>query len=161
LYGFVHHAAAFRHLPQNTRLYLVKRVLGPCGAWWLKDRFGERVPVLAGRHLTGADTHGDGVTLTTRAADGRTRTVETDHVMAATGYRVHLEALDFLSPELRAGLARTGGFPRLDKDFASTVPGLYFTGLPAAASFGPVLRFVCGTTFASPRLAAAVAAQHA
>ncbi|MGA5503954.1 hypothetical protein [Streptomyces umbrinus] len=84
--------------------------------------------------------------------------IEADHIMAATGYRVHLEALGFLSPELRAGLARTGGFPHLGADFGSTVPGLYFTGLPAAGAFGPVQRFVCVTTFASPRLAAAAAA---
>ncbi|MEV4038587.1 hypothetical protein [Streptomyces umbrinus] len=83
--------------------------------------------------------------------------IEADHIMAATGYRVHLEA-GFLSPELRAGLARTGGFPHLGADFGSTVSGLYFTGLPAAGAFGPVQRFVCVTTFASPRLAAAAAA---
>ncbi|UUU37447.1 hypothetical protein JIX56_41730 [Streptomyces sp. CA-210063] len=37
----------------------------------------------------------------------------------------------------------------------------YFTGLPAVGSFGPVLRFVCGTRFASPRLAAAASAHYA
>jgi hypothetical protein len=38
------------------------------------------------------------------------------------------------------------------------VPGLYFTGLPAAATFGPLMR-VCGTWFASPRVAGAVVSQ--
>lgn len=66
--------------------------------------------------------------------------------------------LDALSPSLRAGLARTGGFPRLDGGLGSSVPGLFFTGLPAAATLGPVVRFVAGTGVASPRLAAAVAA---
>jgi hypothetical protein len=37
------------------------------------------------------------------------------------------------------------------------VPGLYFTGLSAAATFGPSMRFVCGTEFASPTIAGAIA----
>jgi hypothetical protein len=42
----------------------------------------------------------------------------------------------------------------------SSVPGLYFTGLPSAASYGPVMRFVCGTEFASPRLVKHLATAH-
>jgi len=158
LHVVVHHARAFRHLPPTTRLRLVKQVLGPCGAWWLKDRFDGRVPVLARRRIANAAADQDGITLTTTTPEGRTHLIEADHIMAATGYRVHLEALGFLSPELRAGLARAGGFPCLGADFGSTVPGLYFTGLPAAGSFGPLQRFVCGTTYASPRLATAASA---
>jgi hypothetical protein len=81
-----------------------------------------------------------------------------DHVVAATGYRVDLRALGFLAPETRAVLASVGGAPRLDATLQSSARGLYFTGLPAAATFGPVLRFVCGTEFAAPRVARAVAA---
>ena len=39
------------------------------------------------------------------------------------------------------------------------MPGLYFVGFPAAGAFGPLMRFVCGTTFAAPRAAAGVAAK--
>jgi cation diffusion facilitator CzcD-associated flavoprotein CzcO len=158
LYGFVNHAAAFRHLPAAARLRLVKEVLGPCGAWWLRPRVEHRVPVLAVRRITKAVVGDNGVEVSAVDRNGASYQVETDHVMAGTGYRVHLEALDFLSPELRADLRRTGGFPHLDAGLSSSVPGLHFTGLPAAGTFGPVLRFVCGTRFASPRLAAAVAA---
>ncbi|WP_069886842.1 FAD-dependent oxidoreductase [Streptomyces luteocolor] len=159
LYGFSRHAAAYRYLPGPTRLRLVERVLGPCGAWWLKERFTDEVPVLTRTRITGAEAYGDGATLHTTTADGRTHTVEADHVLAATGYRVDLEALGFLSPELRAGVATAGGFPVLDKGFGSSVRGLHFTGLPAAATFGPLMRFVCGTRFASPRLTSSVAAR--
>ena len=72
---------------------------------------------------------------------------------------VRLDALDFLAPELRAELTRTAGFPHLDAGLQSSVPGLYFTGIRAAATFGPVLRFTCGTEFAAPRPAAALAAR--
>ncbi|WP_328828863.1 NAD(P)-binding domain-containing protein [Streptomyces sp. NBC_00252] len=159
LYGVVQHAAAFRFLPAATRLRLVKRVLGPFGSWWLKPRLEGVVPVHVRQRITQAARNGAGVTLTTRDADGRTRTVETGHVLAATGYRVRLDAVDFLASELRAELVRTAGFPHLDAGLQSSVPGLYFTGIQAAATFGPLLRFTCGTRFAAPRLAAAVAAK--
>jgi hypothetical protein len=133
-------------------------VLGPLGAWWLRDRFEGKVQVSAGHVLRGIRLDGSGkVVLSTSAPGGRAGEFAADHVLAATGYRVDLEALGFLGSELRARLARTGGSPRLDADFGSSVPGLYFTGLPAAATFGPVMRFVCGTEWAAPRLARAVA----
>ncbi len=52
--------------------------------------------------------------------------------------------MDFLGHELRTRLAVSRGAPRLGAGYVSSVPGLYFTGLPAAASYGPVMRFVCG-----------------
>ncbi|MGW5582627.1 NAD(P)-binding domain-containing protein [Streptomyces sp. NPDC003857] len=160
LYAVVHQAAAFRFLPEATRLRLVRRVLGPFGSWWLKPRLDGLVPVHLGQHVTGAAQVGDGVALAVRDSDGLTRTIETGHVLAATGYRVRLDALDFVAPELRSELARTGGFPTLDAGLQSSVPGLYFTGIQAAGTFGPLLRFTCGTTFAAPRLAAAVSANR-
>jgi thioredoxin reductase len=159
LYGVVHQAAAFRFLPVATRLRLVQRVLGPFGSWWLKPRLDGVIPVHLGQYITGARRDGEGVTLTTQDGDGRTHTIETGHVLAATGYRVQLDALDFVGPELRAELTRTAGYPRLDAGLQSSVPGLYFTGIQAAATFGPLLRFTCGTEFAAPRLAAALAAR--
>ncbi|MFJ4850963.1 MULTISPECIES: NAD(P)-binding domain-containing protein [unclassified Streptomyces] len=161
LYAFSYHAQYFRPLPASLRLYLVRRVLGPLGAWWLRERFEGKVAVSEGHALRSARLDGEGkVVLSTAAPGGRAAEFAADHVIAATGYRVDLDALDFLAPELRAALARTGGSPRLGADFGSSVPGLYFTGLPAAATFGPVLRFVCGTEWASPRLARAVTAAH-
>jgi FAD-dependent urate hydroxylase len=40
----------------------------------------------------------------------------------------------------------------------SSVPGLFFTGLAAAPTFGPVLRFVAGTGLAARRVAHGVVA---
>ncbi|MFF3643529.1 NAD(P)-binding domain-containing protein [Streptomyces sp. NPDC002564] len=158
LYGLTRHPAAFRRLPAAARLRIAEGAGRPRGAWWLKDRFEGSVPVLAERHITAAEARGGAVSLRTTTPDGRTQTVESDHVLAATGYRVHLEALDFLSPELRADLIRVGGYPVLDKGFSSSVPGLHFTGPSAVAAFGPAMRFVSGTRFAGPRLTKSVAA---
>ncbi|MFI0807289.1 hypothetical protein [Streptomyces echinatus] len=98
--------------------------------------------------------------LTVRTPTGATERLTADHVIAATGYRVDMAAMDFLGHELRTRLAVSRGAPRLGPGYVSSVPGLYFTGLQAAASYGPVMRFVCGTEFASPRLAKHLAAAH-
>jgi hypothetical protein len=73
---------------------------------------------------------------------------------------VDIAAMDFLGHELRTQLAVSRGTPKLGAGYVSSVPGVYFTGLPAASSYGPVMRFVCGTEFASPRLAKHLAAAH-
>ncbi|MFI7601580.1 FAD-dependent oxidoreductase [Actinoplanes sp. NPDC049681] len=150
--------ASFRYLPPAVRLRLVARILGPSGAWWLRERFGPGIPVLQ-RHVVGARRDGAAVKLTLADAGGATSTLTADHVIAATGYRVDVGRLDFLDPALRSAVRRVGGFPRLGPAFESSVPGLSFPGLAAAASFGPLQRFVCGTGFAARRIVAALAAQ--
>ncbi|SOE12890.1 Predicted flavoprotein CzcO associated with the cation diffusion facilitator CzcD [Streptomyces sp. 2323.1] len=157
LYALSQHAGAFRRLPVPARRYLVRRVLGPRGAWWLRDRFTGRVRVTQGRRIVRATVRDGRPVLALRGADGQGGELVADHVLSATGYRMDLAALDFLGQGLRTGIVTRAGGPLLTAGFRSSVPGLYFTGLPAAASFGPVMRFVCGTEFASRRLARAVA----
>ncbi|MEV0279458.1 FAD-dependent oxidoreductase [Streptomyces sp. NPDC050610] len=157
LYALTYYAEGFRHLPPPTRKFLVKRVLGPLGAWWLRDRFIGRVQVTEGKRIVRARVADGRPVLTLTGAGGLTSELTADHVMAATGYRVDLAAMGFLGHGLRAHLAVGAGGPRLDAGYGSSIPGLHFTGLPAAASFGPVMRFVCGTEYASPRVARAVA----
>ena len=81
-----------------------------------------------------------------------------DHVIAATGYRVDLGSLGLLSGELAGSVATVEGWPRLSARFESSVPGLFFSGLAAAATFGPMMRFVCGSDFTGSRVAGGVAA---
>jgi hypothetical protein len=40
----------------------------------------------------------------------------------------------------------------LSSSFESSVPGIYFLGIAAANSFGPVMRFAFGAGFAARRL---------
>ncbi|MFF3546453.1 FAD-dependent oxidoreductase [Streptomyces platensis] len=156
-YAPAYRAGAFRRLPAPARRYLGRRVPVPRGAWWLRERFTDRVRVTQGRRIVRATVRDGRPVLALRGADGQGGEVVADHVLAATGYRMDLAALDFLGAGLRTGIVVRAGGPLLDGGFRSSVPGLYFTGLPAAASFGPAMRFVCGTEFASPRLARAVA----
>ncbi|MFF3333318.1 FAD-dependent oxidoreductase [Streptomyces sp. NPDC002888] len=160
LWALTYYPHPYRQLPAQARHYLVRRVLGPLGAWWLRDRFEGKVQVSEVDRVVRADAAQDGTTLTVRTHGGRTERLSADHVVAATGYRVDLAAMDFLGHELRTELAVSRGTPKLGAGYVSSVPGLYFTGLPAAASYGPVMRFVCGTEFASPRLARHLASAH-
>ncbi|MGP4029313.1 NAD(P)-binding domain-containing protein [Actinomadura sp. 3N407] len=142
-----------RHLPERTRRRLVRETLPPAGAWWLRDRLDERVRVSTGRHLGKVAERDDGVALTTTDRTGRRLVTEVEHVIAATGFVPDVERLTMLSPELRARVTTRLGAPVLSRDFEASVPGLYFAGLAAASTFGPVMRFVHGADFAARRIA--------
>jgi hypothetical protein len=86
--------------------------------------------------------------------DGGTRDV--DQVLLATGYRVDLARYGFLSPEILRALRLVDGYPLLDYGFQSDVPGLHFIGATAVGSFGPLVRFVSGTSFVARTLAQAI-----
>ncbi|MEU6768961.1 NAD(P)-binding domain-containing protein [Streptomyces sp. NPDC046853] len=161
LYAISYYPHPYRYLPPQARHFLVRRILGPLGAWWLRERYEGRVETREVRRVIAADVRDGSPSLRVETPRGRLRELSADHVIAATGYRVDVAAMDFLGPALRARLATSRGTPKLGAGYVSSVPGLYFTGLPAAASYGPVMRFVCGTEFASPRLAGHLARAHA
>jgi thioredoxin reductase len=144
---------AFHYLPENLRLKLVKRTLGPSGGYFIRDMVVGKVPLHLGYTTERAEIQGNAVHLHLRAQDGSQKEVVTGHVIAATGYKVNLDRLDFLSDDLRSAVRTAGGAPILSRGFESSVPGLYFSGLAAANSFGPVMRFAFGAGFASRRIA--------
>ncbi len=151
------YAGAYRHLPDRVRLAGVQRILGPFGAWWLKLRF-EGIDVRLATRVTGAGPLEDGVRLDLVDQDAARSQLDVDHVIAATGYRVDVGSLGLLSGELASSVRTIAGSPRLTGGFESSAPGLFFAGLTSAATFGPMMRFVCGTEFAGPRVAAGVSA---
>ena len=143
---------AFHYLPQRLRLHLVSTTLGPSGGWFIRDKVIGRVPLLLGYTPQRADIEGGRVRLHVRASDGTEREVVTEHVIAATGYKVDLERLSFLSSELRSRIKAVNRTPVLSSAFESSIPGLYFVGIAAANSFGPVMRFAFGAGFAARTL---------
>ena len=156
LFGLHRGVSLFRHLPLDARLRTVRSVLGPSGAWWLRDRVVGQIDIRTEHQVRTVCGDGSKAMLHLREANRRSYRLPVDHVIAATGYRVDVAALDFLGPALRDRLVRAGGSPRLNAGFESSVPGLYFVGLASAATFGPLLRFVCGTEFAASRVSRAV-----
>ncbi len=141
----------FRHLPARLRLEIVRRHLGPASAWHLRPRFIGRISTLLGHSPVGAKIHNDRVELSLESPSG-IMSIETEHIIAATGYRADLDRLAFVDKELRARIRRVGQMPMLSASFESSVANLYFIGLAAAASFGPLLRFVYGCDFAARRI---------
>jgi len=147
---------AFHYLPARLRVEAVRRTLGPSGGWFIKDKVIGRVPLALSHTLERASVQGGRVHLDLRGADGTPKEILTEHVIAATGYRVNLDRLQFLDAGIRSKIETLEGSPVLSSSFESSVPGLYFAGLAAANSFGPVMRFAFGAGFAAQTLTRAV-----
>lgn len=148
---FYNTPAAFRMLPAERRVDKARTVLGPSGAWWLKDRVDGIVETLTGYRLQKADPSGDGIRLFFNGA--KELVVDADHVIAGTGFRVDVNRLEFLSAGLRSEIAVFGNYPVLSRVGESSVRNLYFVGAPAAANIGPSMRFIAGTHNLSQPLA--------
>ena len=148
---------AFHYLPERLRLETVRKALGPSGGWFSKDKVVGRVPVRLGHIPLGADLQ-DGMVRVRLAAEGASSTeIRAEHLIAATGYRVDIERLRFLSAQIRSTLKAVNKTPVLSSRFESSIPGLYFVGIAAANSFGPVMRFACGAGFAAKHVTNALA----
>src|SRR5208283_3090781 len=153
---FANSPMAFHYLPERLRVEAVRRTLGPSGGWFIRDKVVGKVPLHLGCTPQGAEVQNGGVRLRVRAADGSVREIVTEHIIAATGYKVDLERLTFLNPAIRSKVKLVDGAPVLSSSFESSVPGLYFVGIAAANTFGPVMRFAFGAGFASRTLTHAI-----
>jgi thioredoxin reductase len=141
------------YLPTDRRVRFTRTYLGPYGAWWLRDRVEGKFPKLEHTSIVAATAKSCGVLLRVRAANGDEREIETEHVIAGTGYEADVDRLPFLTGKLAAEICRVERAPALSRHFESSVPGLYFVGLAAAFSFGPLFRFVAGAQYATPTVA--------
>ncbi|HUE11547.1 MAG TPA: NAD(P)-binding domain-containing protein [Steroidobacteraceae bacterium] len=146
----------FHALPQSLRLRAVARHLGPAPCWFVRDAVVGHVTMHLSATLEGAVAAGAGVRLAI-SQHGEKRSIEVDHVIAATGYSVAVSRLGFINESLQARIDKVDDTPILGRHFESSVPGLYFIGVAAANSFGPLLRFAFGAGFAAKRVARHVA----
>jgi len=113
---------------------------------WLRPRMKD-IPIDQGRTIFAASKAGNQVSLTLDNA-----TKKFDHVMLATGYRIDVDKMAMLEPQLREKIKRHDGLPVLNGGLESSVPGLHFVGASAVGSFGPLLRFIAGSGFAASRV---------
>jgi len=153
---FADFPSAFRHLPQALRLRLVQTTFGPAAGWTVKERIVGRVPMMLGYSVQRAEVLNGQVRLLLTGPDGSDVEHLTDHVIAATGYRVDLRRLTFLSPEICSQLRTVEHAPVVSAGFESSVPGLFFVGVAAANTFGPVLRFAFGADFTARQVTSAL-----
>lgn len=73
-----------------------------------------------------------------------------DHVIFATGYNVDLSRLPILANgNLLRQLRMNNGFPMLDENMQTNLPGLYITSMPATQDFGPFFAFTVSVVASS------------
>lgn len=132
-----------RLLPPEIRGEFTRRCLKAGAAGWLKPRF-TNIVCNPGRSITGARVLGDRIALD---LDNAARTF--DHVLLGTGYRVDMSRLGILAPQLLERIACVEGSPLLGSGFESSVPKLHFVGCYAVKSFGPLLQFIAGASYAA------------
>jgi len=143
----------FHSLPERLRLKIVDRHLGPAPGWWTRQSVEGRVPFHLGAKLRRAAPKGDKIALEIETQSGDRKALGCDHIIAATGYRVDVRQLPFMTAPLLSDIqTAVDHSPNLSPNFESTVPGLYFVGVSAAASFGPMMRFAYGAAYTARRL---------
>jgi Pyridine nucleotide-disulphide oxidoreductase len=140
-------------LPERWRLHLVRTTLGPLGGASMKDRVVGKFPLRLGCTLESAETRGGKVHLHLALRDGTKETLQTDHIIAATGYKIDLGRLGFIDPWLLTRIHTAESAPILSMNYESSIPGFHFIGAASANSFGPVARFAFGAIHPSVRLA--------
>jgi hypothetical protein len=143
----------FRYFPTDTRIRIVKEYLGPAPGWPMRERVVGKFPLHLGSSDIRARMQDGKPHLTFTAPDGNSHDLAFDHIIAATGYRADLSRLKFLSDGVRRQLKSVSNTPVLSKSFESSIPGLYFVGISAAHSFGPMMRFAYGSDYTAHRVA--------
>ncbi len=153
---------AMHRVPESLRMRFVKSHLPPEGAWWLRPRVENRIPIHTGTAIVAGREIGNRVALRL-AVDGerKHRQIVVDRVVAGTGYAIDVDRIGFLHPALRSAVDRRERSPRLDAGFQSSVPGLRFIGPASAMSFGPLFRFVVGADYTARTVASDLASRPA
>ena len=141
-----------RRFPRGLQDRLRRRSVRAAAARWLAKRV-DHVTVTLGRTVASAMPAGERVIV--KLDDGSERIA--DHVLLGTGYRVDISKYEFISAALMRSIDRFNGYPRLAVGLETSVPGLHILGAPAAWSFGPLMQFVSGTTYASRALVRCIA----
>jgi thioredoxin reductase len=152
LYFYSNAPQLFRYLPESLRLDRVRKTLGPAPPWFTRQEVEGKVPFHLNVEIASAEVKNSHTILNLRENSGAQRTLEVDHVIAATGYQADLEKLAFLNSTVRRKIRKTGGAPALSASFESSVPGLYFIGVSSANSFGPLMRFAFGADWTARRI---------
>ena len=141
----------YRRLSARLQARVLATAAPPAGAAWLRERLKD-VPIRLDAEVLEARPVNGHVKI--ELADGTQ--LRGDHVLLATGYAVDVARCDFFTDPVQSAIRTVGGFPELSHDMESSVPGLFFVGATAARSFGPIMRFVTGTWFSAPAVAAGI-----
>jgi len=142
----------FYRMPRAFRHLVVRKHLGPAPGWTSREQIERHVNVMLGAKLTRSRAGSGKACVSFSLDNGSQQTVEADHVIAATGFRVDVHRLRFIGPDIMDKLTCADRAPVLSPHFETSIPGLFMVGVAAANNFGPLLRFAYGAGFASHRL---------
>jgi cation diffusion facilitator CzcD-associated flavoprotein CzcO len=154
-----HVPGAMHRMPAFWTTRFVKRHLPPEGAWWLRARIENRVPVHLGTTVIEARETAGRAALRVRSGNGNEHELIVDHVIAGSGYDANVDRLHFIHPTLRCVIQRIEGAPRLNDTFEASISGLRFIGPASAMSFGPLFRFVVGAKYTAQIVSKYLASQ--
>lgn len=146
----------YRKFSDETRQSLARRAIRPAGADWLRVRVEHQVRTTPFTQIKKITPQGQGVCL--ELGDGTTR--EADYVFLGTGFKPDFHKLPFIDPVLCAEIQGQNGFPILNEWLESSVPNLHFAGALGGFTFGPICRFVAGSTFSAQQIARRAATQQ-
>ena len=140
------------YFPPGRRHRFVTRSYGPSGSWWLRERVENRINVLLNSRVLAAEPAAGGARLRIQGPHGVSE-LDAHHVIAATGFRIDIDRLEYLDPSLSRSIAREAdGIPALDARFETSVKGLFIVGAASAPVFGPIMRFMYGAKHVAPLL---------
>lgn len=147
----------YRRLSDETRQSLARRAIRPAGADWLRERVEQQIRITPFTQIEKMTTQGESVVL--ELDDGTIR--EAEYVFLGTGFKPDFQKLPFINQALRAEIQSKDGFPLLNEWLESSVPNLHFAGSLGGFTFGPICRFVAGSTFSARQIARHAARQRA
>ena len=147
-----HFPYEFWRMPRAKKDTMLRNTYTPAGAHWLRDRIEHKVELLEAQHVQKVQETDTGVELLL-SNDQR---VTAEHIMLGTGYHIDVKMLPMLDASLVNAIETYQDAPVLKQSFESSVPGLYFVGISAVSSFGPLFRFVIGAKPASQQVTRSV-----
>jgi thioredoxin reductase len=147
----------FRRLPAELRIKAVQTHLGPAPGWFMRGKLEGRVKTHLGFRLINAYADKGQIVINAVDNNGARLSLPADQVICATGYRPDLRSLKFMDDALRVRIDHVDHTPHLSDHFETSVPGLYAMGTLSANTFGPLMRFMVGSEYVAPRLAAHLA----
>jgi thioredoxin reductase len=153
-----HFPAVTHHMPATVKARFLKDYLPAEGAWWLRERVENAVPLHFATSVMGAREIDGRVVLRLQSSNGKKeQTMIVDHVIAGSGYEINVQRLAFFDAELRGVFDSQQHFLKLNSTFEASIPGLYFIGPLSQFSFGPLFRFVVGAEYTARKVSAHLA----
>jgi thioredoxin reductase len=143
----------FRLMPASFRIDKVHSVLGPAPGWFIKEQVIGKVDFHLESTVERVEREGDRLNVQLQNSSGGRESLQLSHLIAATGYRTDVRRVPFFDEDVLSHLALVETSPKLSANFESSVSNLFFVGVTAANTFGPLLRFAVGAGFAAPRIA--------